>query len=83
MYNISVSTVNAITSQIPETDVSASVQTITTGFINANDSLHDVSTAAAPSGNTLGAGLLVVAIVLPVGMALIGIFVIALLLFIW
>lgn len=84
MYTLSVSTVNAITSQIPEADVTASVQTITTGSITITvHSVSEVSTAAAPSGSTLKARDLVAAIVVPVSMALIGIVVVALLLFIW
>ena len=87
MYTISVSTVNAITSQIPEADVTTSVQAITTGSTMATvtvQSVSEVSTAATPSGSTLDAsGLIIVAVVVPVSMALIGIFVVALLLFIW
>ena len=49
-------TVNAITSQIPEADVTASVQAITTGSTAATvtvQSVSEVSTAATPSGSTL------------------------------
>ena len=89
MYTIFVSTVNAITSQIPEdqfSNISASVQTSTTGFATSGVpvSTSEVSTAAVPSSSssTLDARL-IAAIVVPVTVVLIGIFVVVLFLFVW
>ena len=87
IYTAYVSTVNAIASQIPDNQfasISASVQTVTTGGpITTTDPVVEVSTAAAVPSGVLDASHLAAAIVVPVIMVLIGIFTIALLLFIW
>ena len=86
MYTIFVSTVNAITSQIPEdqfADISVSVQTVTTTSDPVSDS--DFSTAAIPSSSTLDASHLTTIIVVPVTVVMvsIGVIVVILLLILW
>ena len=88
MYTIFVSTVNAITSQIPEdqfADISVSVQTVTTTSDPVSDS--DFSTAAVPSSSTLDASHLttIINIVVPVTVVMvsIGVIVVILLLILW